>query len=1063
MPAPYAVIDLETTGFRTSDRILEIGVVLLDERARIQGRWESLIQPDRDIPNTEIHGIAAGDVATAPRFADIAVEVAELIAGRILIAHNAPFDMAFLVAEFARVGVELHVQSHHLCTMQLAAQLLPGSPRKLSDCLVVIGDDNEAPHNALADAEATARLFAVLLPMIRGHQLPRPLPGAPGGVDKRSAALPRGARREAPGEWLRRISAGLPGTGDTDRDAYRALLASALADDALSATEVEYLLSCARDLGMSREDVTEEHESYLRQMAVEAWADGVVTDAEREVIHSVAASLGVTSGIDELLREPLEGPGRERIQLRPGDRITFTGATELPREVWAERARQAGLEVGGVSRDSVLLIAADPDSRSGKARRAAELGVPVVSEPVFAALLRGLEITQPAETGAVEAELLAAFPWLGDLEEPVTGPQMVAREWITRHPEAPLHDISPRLSPGELPETLDTRRAPIRLWLELHPEPLSASVLALNDVRGVGRHRLNEIVQKVAIAALDAVADTEAVEPVASGAGLADALYETAEQPPELPAQLRTLWQWLALSGATFDLEGAPESVRTAALDTVELPGLVDAVEDLVTGAQAELLALGAGDPRNAVIVEQRLFGDATLEELGAVLGVTRERVRQLELPLRARAADPGPAGALILAALRRRFLPFTRVEEILATIPELDADSPYGGTLLGALSTLGAGVEIEGQWWQQEGTGALLDEALAGAADEHGIVVPGEVAEQLGVPTEVLLDRLRDSSRDDLEHEGLLLTANGSYPDRAAAILHLAGAPMSSAELITQLPGGNPRSLANALSADERFHRSAQDTWSLRAWGNEEFTTVAEHIGRRIDANDGTYPLAELLAQAPDLRISESTIRAYVATPEFTLTDGMVTRSEEPAENNSSPEESRALFWRDGAWQLLLTVNRDHLRGSGFPVPRGIAALLGVPFLGKVELPSTEGVQTVSFGRTNVSCSTIRRFLPPLEVAEGDRIWLRFAPEGFGVSRATPAATGGDAARALLNAIGFDDRDTPDTALAVLNTAIDLRADAPLRRTVARLRHRGEEELIDLVRAASDAWVPGH
>ena len=51
----YAVIDLETTGFGKYDRIVEIGVVLLDPNLNEEDRWRTLVQPMRDIPNGEVH------------------------------------------------------------------------------------------------------------------------------------------------------------------------------------------------------------------------------------------------------------------------------------------------------------------------------------------------------------------------------------------------------------------------------------------------------------------------------------------------------------------------------------------------------------------------------------------------------------------------------------------------------------------------------------------------------------------------------------------------------------------------------------------------------------------------------------------------------------------------------------------------------------------------------------------------------------------------------------------------------------------------------------------------
>ena len=48
----FAVVDLETTGLSNLDRIVEIGVVLLRPDLTVEDTWETLIQPERDIPNS---------------------------------------------------------------------------------------------------------------------------------------------------------------------------------------------------------------------------------------------------------------------------------------------------------------------------------------------------------------------------------------------------------------------------------------------------------------------------------------------------------------------------------------------------------------------------------------------------------------------------------------------------------------------------------------------------------------------------------------------------------------------------------------------------------------------------------------------------------------------------------------------------------------------------------------------------------------------------------------------------------------------------------------------------
>ena len=347
----FAVIDFETTGFLPSDRVLEIGLALTDADGRLQRTWQTLVQPNRHFDNTRIHGIRPADVADAPGFAEVAAEFAALIDGRVIVAHNAPFDTKFLVREFADCGVDLDdPRDWSVCTMRTAKSVLPGAPQKLSECLSTIGAVNCNPHAALSDAVATAELLGDLLrrtdvvrsrtPLSLTPEHHRTLADVP--------ALPpveRGHRSlsTVDGQWLDALAAGLPDTGDRDVDDYLMLLRAAMADGKLCTSEIRQLIRRAGELGIDREEAGEIHGRFVRQLAVEAWADGVVTDAEREAVTTAARQLGVDGAlVDALLAAPVEGEGFGRLRLSPGDRVTFTGELALPREDWEQRARTAG-------------------------------------------------------------------------------------------------------------------------------------------------------------------------------------------------------------------------------------------------------------------------------------------------------------------------------------------------------------------------------------------------------------------------------------------------------------------------------------------------------------------------------------------------------------------------------------------------------------------------------------------------------------------------------------------------------------------------------------------------
>ncbi|WP_436787371.1 3'-5' exonuclease [Yinghuangia sp. YIM S10712] len=181
----FAVVDLETTGFspQRGDRIVEVGVVRMAGDGRVLREWTTLLDPGRGVGATRVHRITAADVAGAPRFADIAGELAGLFAGAVVVAHNAIFEQRFLEVEFAMAEVVVPVVPA-VCTMRLAkAAGLDVADHKLGTCCAYFGLDFPDAHAALADARVTARLLPLLLHRAgaRALRLPAPPTGVPTG------------------------------------------------------------------------------------------------------------------------------------------------------------------------------------------------------------------------------------------------------------------------------------------------------------------------------------------------------------------------------------------------------------------------------------------------------------------------------------------------------------------------------------------------------------------------------------------------------------------------------------------------------------------------------------------------------------------------------------------------------------------------------------------------------------------------------------------------------------------------------------------------------------------
>jgi DNA polymerase-3 subunit epsilon len=156
----YVVVDLETTGFSPAkgDQICEIALISMDPDGTTVEEWHSLINPRRNTGAVHVHGITDAMVARAPVIEEVLDEVWQRIAGRVLVAHNASFDLRFL-----EVLPGSHWVTETLCTQRLAPGFLPDGKWTLAACCERAGIPFFNAHAALVDARAAAELLRFYL------------------------------------------------------------------------------------------------------------------------------------------------------------------------------------------------------------------------------------------------------------------------------------------------------------------------------------------------------------------------------------------------------------------------------------------------------------------------------------------------------------------------------------------------------------------------------------------------------------------------------------------------------------------------------------------------------------------------------------------------------------------------------------------------------------------------------------------------------------------------------------------------------------------------------------
>lgn len=390
--AGFATIDFETTGLfpENHDRAIEVAVVHSDPGGTITGRWETLINPQRDLGRQDIHGISAREILAAPTFADIADELIELVSGRVIVAHNAAFDMRFLSAELSRANYWPGVDLAHVCTMRLARTYLGGGG-SLADCCAAFDIALSGAHRAAVDALATAELLAAYIAsssradwdehFSRASALP-PLGSA------RGRWVPRDSVEAYTVSFLQRIIDRVPDVATTAEQAeYLDLVERCILDRYLSEHEKASLVALADRVGLGRSTAQRLHHDFFDALAAVAWEDGILTADERDDLVVVAHLLEIT---DDAMDAALTAPPRlapaamstsAPFALDPGSAVVLTGDMIRLRSEWEMILRELGYEPkSGVTKAVKLVVAADPDSLSGKARKARDYGIPIVGE-----------------------------------------------------------------------------------------------------------------------------------------------------------------------------------------------------------------------------------------------------------------------------------------------------------------------------------------------------------------------------------------------------------------------------------------------------------------------------------------------------------------------------------------------------------------------------------------------------------------------------------------------------------------------------------------------------------
>jgi DNA polymerase III subunit epsilon len=195
--AEFLAVDTETNGLAGDlCELTEVGAVLVGG-GELHDTFDSLVRTERPLSRgiQRFTGITQGMVDLAPPPEEVLPEIAELLEGRVFVAHNARFDLGVLRQAFERVGLDWP-SPPALCTVTLARRFAPlVRKRGLASLADSLGIEVHEVHRALPDALTCARVLCALFPRLCAN--------APTIGD--AVALLRGRRRARKTEVHERI------------------------------------------------------------------------------------------------------------------------------------------------------------------------------------------------------------------------------------------------------------------------------------------------------------------------------------------------------------------------------------------------------------------------------------------------------------------------------------------------------------------------------------------------------------------------------------------------------------------------------------------------------------------------------------------------------------------------------------------------------------------------------------------------------------------------------------------------------------------------------------------
>ena len=379
---------------------------------------------------------------------------------------------------------------------------------------------------------------------------------------------------------------------------------------------------------------------------------------------------------------------------------------------------------------------------------------------------------------------------------------------------------------------------------------------------------------------------------------------------------------------------------------------------------------------------EQRIFAlrltqeqdRATLQALATEMGVTRERIRQLEAQLldRLHSLLARPQGTPLrwrLETLKRRLgvaAPWVEVEKLL--LPE-DGQTDYAFFMLRL-----AGPYVRAGDWLVLQAAVATDptRAICQAADEIGRIDPEWAMRKLrawGLRGD-LCDRWLMRKGTVRKVKGHLVKWDGSIGDKLVLALFELGRPATVDALLRHLQTGRTRNTAlNAMSQDPRLVRINRTEWALASWSLPVYENISASIRKMLEAAGQPMRMEDIAQRLwQDFGTPKSSALTYCQQAGMFIQEQGWVRLRKESESFSLDPVSLRHRKAQGVFALsphrvalLFEVNADMLRGSGRPLAHAAAQILQLSLNERLIFRTRAGLPlTVTFPDTSIIGPTL-------------------------------------------------------------------------------------------------------